>query len=313
MLLALQTKMPKELGYSHDYWTTRLLGDWIEKKYKVKYKSKTSLYLLFKKVSFTYHRPGTIYKERNEAEVVAWRKTAQCKLNKLLNEQNTVILTGDEMILTTNDKDVEDHRCIVGPKREPMTLDVRLLFALPDYHRAEGKEAILRMGLLGNPEGAGVRVLKLDAPTVYFQQVQQQVRGKIRDVCISYASVEDVFKAVEQNGTGKGFSDIIRTAVGTVLAENNSPLFLVGAVVSNVKPDPSVVDAIAANQAADYLVEAMTKIDNFLKSDPSGTRAYIYKLMAVQAITKNAGRTDGSNTLFMTDVSNGLVLPVPKR
>lgn len=101
VLLALQTKTPKDLGYAHDHWTTGVLGDWIEKKYKVKYKSKTSLYLMFKKVSFTYHRPGTVYKERNEAEVVTWRKTAQRKLTKLLQEPDTVILTGDEMILTT--------------------------------------------------------------------------------------------------------------------------------------------------------------------------------------------------------------------
>ncbi len=78
-----------------------MLGDWIEKKYKVKYKSKTSLYLLFKKASFTYHRPGTVYKERDEREVVAWRKKAKRKLNTALKETNTVILTGDEMILTT--------------------------------------------------------------------------------------------------------------------------------------------------------------------------------------------------------------------
>ena len=199
-----------------------------------------------------------------------------------------------------NLNDREDHRCIVGPKRQPLSLDVRLLFAMPDYTKKEGKEAILRMGLLGNPQDLGNRVLLLNAESVYIQQVQQQVRGKIRDVCLSYADDEAVFKALEKNGTPDGFTDKIRTSVATVLAENNSPLFLVGAVASNVKPDPAIIAAIATEQAADTLVAAMTKIDNFVKSDPTGERAAIYKLMVMQGIAKS----NGGNFLFMMDSQN---------
>lgn len=101
VLKAVKEKTPKDFGYPHAHWTSGLLGDWIEKKFKVKYKSKTSLYLIFKKISFTYHRPGTKYDERDDAEVAAWQKTATRKLNKLMKEKNTVILTGDEMVLTT--------------------------------------------------------------------------------------------------------------------------------------------------------------------------------------------------------------------
>jgi transposase len=97
----LKTKTPKDLGYSHAHWSASVLGDWIEKTFKVKYQSKTSLYLIFKKVSFTYHRPGTKYDARDEEEVARWQKMATRKLAKLLKEKNTVILTGDEMVLTT--------------------------------------------------------------------------------------------------------------------------------------------------------------------------------------------------------------------
>lgn len=97
----MKKKTPKDLGYGHDHWSTSVLGDWIEKTFKVKYKSKTSLYLIFRKVSFTYHRPGTVYDERDEREVEAWRKTAAHKLEKLLKEKDTIILTGDEMVLTS--------------------------------------------------------------------------------------------------------------------------------------------------------------------------------------------------------------------
>jgi hypothetical protein len=213
-----------------------------------------------------------------------------------------------------NPNDHEDHRCIVGPKREPMSLDVRLLFALPDYTKPAGKDAILRMGLLGNPERAkpelygGDRVLILNAQSVYEQQVQQQVRGKIRDVCIGYDSVEEVFKAVEKDGKEGGFTDAIRIAVATVLAENHSPLFLIGAVASNVKPDPAVVAAIAATQAAAKRIEAIKAVDDFIKADLTGQRAFIYKMMTLQEIAHGSG----NNTLFMTDVGvpNGTPIPV---
>lgn len=101
VLRTLKEKTPKDLGYAHEHWTSGILGDWIEKKFKVKYKSKTSLYLIFKKVSFTYHRPGTKYDKRDKQEVAEWQKTATIKFAKLMKEKDTVILTGDEMVLTS--------------------------------------------------------------------------------------------------------------------------------------------------------------------------------------------------------------------
>ena len=219
----------------------------------------------------------------------------------------------------SNDKDREDHRCIVGPKREPMSLDVRLLFAMPDHTKQAGREAILRMGVLGKPVAAknetygGDRVLVLDAGSVYFQQVQQQVRGKIRDVCLGYESVDAVFDAIAKNGTPEGFTDKMKKTIGMVLAENNSPLFLITAIASNVKPDPSVISAIASAQAADKLTDAMQKIDAFIKADSTGQRAFIYKLMMMQAMTAKTSEKGGNNTFFMTDVGVTSGTPVPIR
>lgn len=94
-----KSKTPNRLGFASDHWTTGILGNWIEQKYKVKYRSKTSLYLVFKKASFSYHRPITRYDKRSEEEVVEWKKQAKSRLKKL--NSDTVILAGDEMILTT--------------------------------------------------------------------------------------------------------------------------------------------------------------------------------------------------------------------
>src|SRR5579871_3088748 len=55
--------------------------------------------------------------------------------NKLVLIQRSGFAIKEQCIQNdpNNLDDHEDHRCIVGPKREPMSLDVRLLFALPDY------------------------------------------------------------------------------------------------------------------------------------------------------------------------------------
>jgi len=54
-----------------------------------------------------------------------------------------------------NPRDTEDHRCVVGSRLEPMTLDTRLLLALPDYETESGKKDLMRLALLGNPRPAG--------------------------------------------------------------------------------------------------------------------------------------------------------------
>jgi transposase len=100
----IKTKRPKDLGTywgNYDQWTTSVLGDWIERTYKAKYKSKTSHYLMFRKAEFTYHKPGRVYHEHDEAAVKAWKKAVKPRLKKLLAENHTVVLAADEMILTT--------------------------------------------------------------------------------------------------------------------------------------------------------------------------------------------------------------------
>lgn len=96
-----KSKTPKDFGYTADYWTTGFLGKWIEEEYGVKYKSKTSLYLVFKKATFTYHKPGRVYDRHNEQEVETWRAETELKIKQNWNRENTIILAADEMILTT--------------------------------------------------------------------------------------------------------------------------------------------------------------------------------------------------------------------
>lgn len=101
LIAIIKTKKPSEFGYDSDFWITLLLGDFIEKRYGVKYKSRTSLYLIFKESHFSYHKPETKYKKKDEAREKEWIKENKNRIDALLQEENTVVFTADEMILST--------------------------------------------------------------------------------------------------------------------------------------------------------------------------------------------------------------------
>lgn len=101
IITTLKTKTPKDCGYDEEYWSTSLLGYHLKKKYNVVYKSRTSHYLLFKKASFTFHKPGQVYQKHNEQEVREWEKANSERIKKVYEDKNTVILCEDEMVLST--------------------------------------------------------------------------------------------------------------------------------------------------------------------------------------------------------------------
>ncbi len=94
-------KTPRDYGYDTDYWTTGIVGAVVELEYKVKYKSKTSIYLIFRQAKFSYHKPDRLYQARNEQEVESWRDEAQIKVKQALSEKETIVLAADEMSLST--------------------------------------------------------------------------------------------------------------------------------------------------------------------------------------------------------------------
>jgi transposase len=98
------SKKPSDLDpyfVNYDYWTTGCLADWVKRKYDVQYKSKTSLYLIFKRAKFTFHKPGRVYQKRDEKEVAEWKLRTKPLVQKAFLEKDTVILTEDEMVLST--------------------------------------------------------------------------------------------------------------------------------------------------------------------------------------------------------------------
>lgn len=97
----IKEKTPKDYGYQTAFWTTGIVGAIIESEYNVKYKSKTSIYLIFKQAKFSYHKPDRLYQARNEQEVREWKKEAKEKVERALSEKDTIILVADEMSLST--------------------------------------------------------------------------------------------------------------------------------------------------------------------------------------------------------------------
>jgi len=95
------TSSPRSFGYDEDYWTTYILGALIKEQYNVFYKSKTSLYLFFKEAKFTYHKPDKQYKNRNQETIDNWLTHNKSKIQEALNDENTVVLVEDEMMLST--------------------------------------------------------------------------------------------------------------------------------------------------------------------------------------------------------------------
>lgn len=106
IVTALQTRKPKEVveGCGDDSWSTYLLGEYIHRLTGKRYKSKTSSYLLFREAKLTYHFPGKSYEKADPVRAAAWEKTqrhGRSKLMRAWNEDNTVILCEDEMVLTS--------------------------------------------------------------------------------------------------------------------------------------------------------------------------------------------------------------------
>lgn len=101
ILTIIKTKIPKDYDIDLDFWTTSVLAKLIKQDYQVEYKSKTSLYLIFKEAKFSYHKPDKRYQRHNDEEVEKWKIDTKPILEKAWNDPNVIILVEDEMVLST--------------------------------------------------------------------------------------------------------------------------------------------------------------------------------------------------------------------
>lgn len=239
------------------------------------------------------------------------------KGNKVVLIQRSGIQVKEQFIGKEGSVDKEDHRCLTADD-SPVTVDVRILLALPDYEKPEGKKDLARIFLLGNPEpvanaSPAGRILQITAESIYAEQAQQQVRAKIRQIVVGYKNFSALSKAFADEGEN-GLTKKIETAISSSLVQQSIPLRVVSASVSNLKPDQSVVEAVAAKQAADERVKAIKTLTDFISEDSTGVRGKIYTMQVLQEIVSKAN-ANGHNTIFMTDISgtgaSNRMVPLP--
>ena len=231
--------------------------------------------------------------------------------DQLVLIQRSGIEVKEQFLGKEGNKDGADHRCLTQDQN-PMTLDVRLVLALPDYSTPQGKKDLRTLFMLGNPTPmqGNNRILVLSAGSVYEQEAQLQVRGNIRKICSRYPDFGAAFKAF--GSEQENLTDRIAAGVGRVLIEQGVPLRLVGAQVSNMKPDDSIVEAQIAQKAAEARTAAIKTLTDFLDQDPTGTRKMVYRMQVLQELTRSAN-ANGHNTIFLTDLTgpSAGTLPLP--
>lgn len=99
---ALKTQTPKDFVFTNGFWTTPMLAYLIKEQFGVDYKSKTSIYLLFKKARLSFHKPGQVYKNRNQEVVDEWLKNTLLIIEEALKDPDTAVIVSDEMILKSH-------------------------------------------------------------------------------------------------------------------------------------------------------------------------------------------------------------------
>jgi regulator of protease activity HflC (stomatin/prohibitin superfamily) len=233
------------------------------------------------------------------------------QMNKLVLIQRSGVEVKEQFLGKNGSEDKEDHRCLLGDK-SPLTLDVRLLLALPDYEKPEGKKELNRLFLLGNPvvvAETSSRVLRISAESVYNDQARQLVRGRLRQLCANYKDFDTIFASLA-DASEKGFTKQIEHEIAGILKLQNVPLSLVSAFPSNIKPDDSIIEATAAQMAADKRVVAIKKITDFLDADKTGSRVLVYRMQVLQEIV-NRAETNGHNTVVLSTGSEGPTSLIP--
>lgn len=97
----LKNETPRQYGYDIDFWTTGIAAKVIEERFNVRYKSKTSYYLIFKEARLSFRKPEGRYHQQNKAVVEAWREQTKPIVEKALEDPDTVVLCADEMVLSS--------------------------------------------------------------------------------------------------------------------------------------------------------------------------------------------------------------------
>lgn len=193
--------------------------------------------------------------------------------------------------------DKQDHRCQTK-NGEQVILDVREVFALPNWNTEKGRDDLEILVGLGTPQAVDAepkgRVQRIDLKSMYDLRARMAIRNLVRETVSQYTDYKAVFAAFSDGTLNKK----IKTLSAKALADGKIPLGLIDAAVSNVKPDEAVVQASSSRQSTSTLLENITEIETFLKEDKTGLRLFIYKTQVMQTLV-SAANANGHNTVVV--------------
>jgi len=227
--------------------------------------------------------------------------------NSLVLIQMSAFAIKEQFLGAQATDDKEDHRVFTADKT-PVTLDVRIMLTAPDA--VDDPDSVKRFFTLGNPASSknDNRVMFITLESIYEEQAQLQVRGKIRDIVSKYANFDEAFaKRSDLNAE-------IRTVLTATLKERQIPLIIVDCQISNIKPDPLVWQNQVRVQAADADIQAMKMIQGYLDANPSAR--LIFTLNQLKEIARISSE-NGNNTIIITTTDGAnpagqtQILPVP--
>jgi len=96
LLKTLRNQTPNEFGYDCNFWTTNILADYILQTFKINYKSKTSMYIVFRQEKFSFHTPNKLPKQRDEKVIQKWKDLKLPILQAEHKKDDTIVLVGGE-------------------------------------------------------------------------------------------------------------------------------------------------------------------------------------------------------------------------
>jgi transposase len=69
----IKTKTPRDVGFPTQFWTMKIVKNWIKKAYKIEYKDEKSYRELFKEAGFTFHKPKPVDYRQDRGKIKAFK------------------------------------------------------------------------------------------------------------------------------------------------------------------------------------------------------------------------------------------------
>jgi regulator of protease activity HflC (stomatin/prohibitin superfamily) len=209
--------------------------------------------------------------------------------NRLVLLEITSTAITEKFMEATATEDKADHR-VLTKDGVPLSAGVVVRVTLPDTEPLHN--SIFTQVTPAEVAGQPGRVLQITLEQVYKRFAMDDVRAVIRGIFAQYDNYKDVYAKIDE------VNQKIRAAVSRVFEDNQVPLILQNAAISNAKPDQKVWDAENEKVAAQSRADAMKIISEAIKDDPNSLTTL--KWQSLQKIAE-VSAASGTKIIIITD------------